>query len=168
MKSSNDKNLKWAISISDDSKDELGWCFSLSGVMDSFNTMDHFQLESYLKFNLGERFTVIPRLVHSSSRITAFLVQSNWSLQIIIAFLGPKVPGLLLVAEDGKRIFSLKINQNFHIYSIFLLYLHYADDKLFLNAIPNRSLLNQKRKMVKLRYASLCLKDAKGGSFHRG
>lgn len=78
-----DKNLKWAISISDDSKEELGWGLSLSGAIDSSNKMDHFQVESYLKFNMGERFTVRPGLVHvmdSSSRTTALLVRSNWSL----------------------------------------------------------------------------------------
>lgn len=83
MNRSSDKNLKWAISISDDSKHELGWGLSLSGAIDSSHKNDHFQVESYLKFNLGEGFAVRPGLVHvmdSNSRITAFLVRCNWSL----------------------------------------------------------------------------------------
>ncbi|KAK4804899.1 hypothetical protein SAY86_004716 [Trapa natans] len=83
MNRSSDKNLKWAISISDVSKHEHGWGLCLSGAIDSSNKVDHFQVESYLKFNLGERLTVRPGLVHvnnSNSRITAFLLQSNCSL----------------------------------------------------------------------------------------
>ncbi|KAK4795381.1 hypothetical protein SAY86_013375 [Trapa natans] len=82
MNRSSDKNLKWAISVSDDSKYELGWGLSLSGAADNSNKMDHFQVESYLKFNLGERLDVRPGIVHvmgNSSRITAFLLRSNWS-----------------------------------------------------------------------------------------
>ncbi|OWM80937.1 uncharacterized protein LOC116193070 [Punica granatum] len=83
MKSSDNKNMKWAIAVSDDSEDEFGWGLCLSGATEGSNRLNRFQVESYLKFNVGKRFTVKPGLVHvmdGSSRITALLVRSNWSL----------------------------------------------------------------------------------------
>ncbi|PRQ34812.1 hypothetical protein RchiOBHm_Chr5g0073211 [Rosa chinensis] len=83
MKKLNPRHLEWAVSVSDDSKDSVGWGISLNGMVGGPNSCDHFQMESYLKFNLSERFSVKPGIVHiidGNAKMTALMLRSNWSL----------------------------------------------------------------------------------------
>lgn len=82
-KNSNLKYLKWAVSVSDDSEDSFGWGIRFSGMNEGPNSFDHFQVESYLKLNLGKRFSVKPGVAFikdGNSRTTALMLRSNWSL----------------------------------------------------------------------------------------
>ncbi|XP_004294726.1 PREDICTED: uncharacterized protein LOC101294637 [Fragaria vesca subsp. vesca] len=83
MKKSNPRHLEWAVSVSDDSEDSVGWGISLNGMVGGPNSCDQFQIESYLKFNLSERFSVKPGVVQimdGNAKMTAFMLKSNWSL----------------------------------------------------------------------------------------
>ncbi|XP_050368334.1 uncharacterized protein LOC126786530 [Argentina anserina] len=83
MKKSNPRHVEWAVSVSDDSEDSVGWGMSLNGMLGGPNSCDHFQIESYLKFNLSERFSVKPGVVHimdGNTKMTALMLRSNWSL----------------------------------------------------------------------------------------
>ncbi|XP_056172953.1 uncharacterized protein LOC115675183 isoform X2 [Syzygium oleosum] len=82
MKRSNPKRVEWAVSLSDDCNDELGWGLSLSGTSEGQSRWDRFQAESYIKFNIGKKFNLRPGVVHvidGNARLTAFMVRSNWS-----------------------------------------------------------------------------------------
>ncbi|KAI6687671.1 hypothetical protein NL676_024499 [Syzygium grande] len=82
MKRSNPKRVDWAVSLSDDCNDELGWGLSLSGTSEGRSRWDRFQAESYIKFNMGKKFNLRPGVVHvidGNARLTAFMVRSNWS-----------------------------------------------------------------------------------------
>lgn len=83
MQKSNPERLQWAVNMSDDSEDSFGWGMSLSGMVGGPTNGDHFQAESYLKVNLGKRFSLKPGLAYiadGNSKITAFMLRSNWSL----------------------------------------------------------------------------------------
>ena len=83
MQKSNPECLQWAVNMSDDSEDSFGWGMSLSGMVGGPTSGDHFQAESYLKVNLGKRFSLKPGLAYiadGNSKITAFMLRSNWSL----------------------------------------------------------------------------------------
>lgn len=83
MKNSNLKYLKWAVSVSDDSEDSFGWGIRFSGMNEGPKSFDHFQVESYMKLNLGKRFSVKPGVAFikdGNSRTTALMLRSNWSL----------------------------------------------------------------------------------------
>lgn len=83
MQKSNPKCLQWAVTMSDDSEDSFGWGMSLSGILGGPTCRDHFQAESYLKLNLGKRFSLKPGLAYvadGNSRTTALMLQSNWSI----------------------------------------------------------------------------------------
>ncbi|GLU09893.1 hypothetical protein SLE2022_267280 [Rubroshorea leprosula] len=83
MKNSNPKNVRWAVNLSDISDDEFGWGMSLGGIIEGPKNWDHFQVESYLKFNMSKRFSLKPGLayvVDGNSRTMALMLRSNWSL----------------------------------------------------------------------------------------
>ncbi|CAG7899941.1 unnamed protein product [Brassica rapa] len=70
VQNSREKQVKWSVSITDKPEDEVGWGMSLGGV-----NHDRFQVESYLKFNIGHRFSLSPGLVYltnSKERTVAF------------------------------------------------------------------------------------------------
>lgn len=83
MNRSNPNCLHWAVSMSDDSEDSFGWGLSLSGIHGGQTSEEHFQAESYLKLNLGKRFSLKPGVAYiaaGNARIPAFMLRSNWSL----------------------------------------------------------------------------------------
>ncbi|KAI5353662.1 hypothetical protein L3X38_006556 [Prunus dulcis] len=83
MKQSNPRHLEWAVSVSDDSEDSVGWGMNLSGTLGGPNLWDRVQIESYMKLNLGKRFSVKPGIAHivdGNARMTALMLRSNWSL----------------------------------------------------------------------------------------
>ncbi|XP_062163149.1 uncharacterized protein LOC133870113 [Alnus glutinosa] len=83
MHKSNPKQLQWAVTVSDDSEDYLGWGLSLSGMIGDPTNRDRLQAESYLKLNLGKKFSLKPGLTYvadGNARLTAFMLRSNWSL----------------------------------------------------------------------------------------
>ncbi|CAL2233030.1 unnamed protein product [Prunus armeniaca] len=83
MKQSNPRHLEWAVSVSDDSEDSVGWGMNLSGILGGPNLWDRVQIESYMKLNLGKRFSVKPGIAHivdGNARMTALMLRSNWSL----------------------------------------------------------------------------------------
>lgn len=83
MHKSNPKHLQWAVTVSDDSEDSFGWGLSLSGMIGDPTNRDRLQAESYLKLNLGKKFSLKPGLTYvadGNARLTAFMLRSNWSL----------------------------------------------------------------------------------------
>ncbi|XWS26827.1 hypothetical protein CRYUN_Cryun26dG0063400 [Craigia yunnanensis] len=83
MKQANSKHLQWAVNLSDISEDVYGWGMSLGGIVEGPRNWDHFQVESYVKFNLGKRFSLKPGVayvVDGNSRTLALVLRSNWSL----------------------------------------------------------------------------------------
>ncbi|XVF34864.1 hypothetical protein REPUB_Repub18cG0095300 [Reevesia pubescens] len=83
MKQANRKHLQWAVNLSDISDDVFGWGMSLGGIVEGPRNWDHFQVESYVKFNLGRRFSLKPGVayvVDGNSRTLALVLRSNWSL----------------------------------------------------------------------------------------
>ncbi|KAI5402789.1 uncharacterized protein LOC127083834 [Lathyrus oleraceus] len=78
MNALNPKSVQWAVTLSDVYEDSFGWGMSLGGI-----GADHFQAESYLKFNMGDKFCLKPGLAFATdgnSRIGALMLRSNWSL----------------------------------------------------------------------------------------
>lgn len=83
MEKSNPKYLQWSLSMSDDSEDSLGWGMRFSGTIESPTNLDHFRVESYMKLNIGKRFSVKPGIAYimnGNSKVAAFMLRSNWSL----------------------------------------------------------------------------------------
>lgn len=83
LEKSNKRNLQWAFCFSDTPEDELGWGLSIGGSVQHRSTLDHFQLEAFLKFRLGERFNLQPGLVYATNNrcsVPALVFQSSWSL----------------------------------------------------------------------------------------
>ncbi|XP_013583510.1 PREDICTED: uncharacterized protein LOC106292461 isoform X2 [Brassica oleracea var. oleracea] len=83
IQKSREKEVKWSVSITDKPEDEVGWGMSVGGVLDGSRNHDLFQVESYLKFNIGNRFSLSPGLVYltnSNGRTVGFMLQSHWSL----------------------------------------------------------------------------------------
>lgn len=83
MEKSNPKYLQWAVSMSDDSEDYLGWGMRFSGMIESPTSLDHFRVESYMKLNFGKRFSVKPGIAYimnGNAKVAAFMLRSNWSL----------------------------------------------------------------------------------------
>lgn len=83
MKKSNPRHLEWAVTVSDDSDDSVGWGIGLNGMLGGPKSCDHFQIESYLKLNFSERFSVKPGIAHimdGNAKRTALMLRSNWSL----------------------------------------------------------------------------------------
>ncbi|VVA90946.1 unnamed protein product [Arabis nemorensis] len=83
MQNSREKQVKWSVSITDKPEDEVGWGMSVGGVVDGSRNHDRFHVESYLKFNIGNRFSLSPGLVYltnSNGRTIGLMLQSHWSL----------------------------------------------------------------------------------------
>ncbi|GAV56709.1 hypothetical protein CFOL_v3_00251 [Cephalotus follicularis] len=83
MKSTNPSHLHWAVNLSDDSEYDLGWGMSLGGMIEGTNGCNQFQIESYLKFNLGKRFSLKPGVAYvtyGNAKAFALMLRSNWSL----------------------------------------------------------------------------------------
>ncbi|XP_022755024.1 uncharacterized protein LOC111303194 [Durio zibethinus] len=83
MKQANPKHLQWAVNFSDFSEDAFGWGMSLGGIVEGPRNWDHFQVESYVKFNPSKRFSLKPGvayIVDGNSRTLALVLRSNWSL----------------------------------------------------------------------------------------
>ncbi|CAF2082549.1 unnamed protein product [Brassica napus] len=83
IQKSREKQVKWSVSITDKPEDEVGWGMSVGGVLDGSRNHDLFQVESFLKFNIGNRFSLSPGLVYlanSNGRTVGFMLQSHWSL----------------------------------------------------------------------------------------
>ncbi|KAF2310147.1 hypothetical protein GH714_006747 [Hevea brasiliensis] len=83
MNNSNSNPLQWAVNLFDDSEDESGWGMCVSGMMaEGSRKWTHLQAESYLKLNLGNKFSIKPGIayaVESNARIFALMLRSNWS-----------------------------------------------------------------------------------------
>ncbi|CAA7020838.1 unnamed protein product [Microthlaspi erraticum] len=83
VQNTSEKQVKWSVSITDKPEDEVGWGMSVGGVVDGSRNHDRFHVESYLKFNLGDRFSLSPGLVYhtkSNGRTIGLMLQSHWSL----------------------------------------------------------------------------------------
>ncbi|KAK9275358.1 hypothetical protein L1049_022622 [Liquidambar formosana] len=83
MKKSNPKYLQWGVTMSDSPENEFGWGLSFGGIIQGPTSWDHFQVEAFLKFNLGERFSLQPGLVYvmdGPSHIPALMFRSNCAL----------------------------------------------------------------------------------------
>ncbi|XP_012451389.1 uncharacterized protein LOC105773805 isoform X1 [Gossypium raimondii] len=82
MKQTNPKILQWAVNLSDTSEDVFGWGVSVGGVVEGPRNWDHFQVESYVKLNLGKRCSLKPGIayvVDGNSRTLALALRSNCS-----------------------------------------------------------------------------------------
>lgn len=83
MKRSNPRDLQWAVSIADTPDDEFGWGLSLGGLIRGPKSWDHFQVETFLNFNFGKRFSLQPALIYAmegSTQFPSLILRSNWSL----------------------------------------------------------------------------------------
>ncbi|CAN4080704.1 unnamed protein product [Withania somnifera] len=83
MKRSNPKYLQWAVSLSDTPEDDFGWGFSLGGLLQGPRNWDHFQVESFLNFNLGRKCKLQPGLLYvmdGTTQFPALTFRTNWSL----------------------------------------------------------------------------------------
>ncbi|PPD95974.1 hypothetical protein GOBAR_DD07005 [Gossypium barbadense] len=83
MKQTNPKILQWAVNLTDTSEDVFGWGVSVGGVVEGPRNWDHFQVESYVKLNLGKRCSLKPGIayvVDGNSRTLALALRSNCSL----------------------------------------------------------------------------------------
>lgn len=83
MNKLNPKAVQWAVTMSDISDYSIGWGMSLSGMIGDSASRDHFQAESYLKFNLGNKFCLKPGVAYvmdGNSKIAALMLRSDWSL----------------------------------------------------------------------------------------
>ncbi|MBA0747500.1 hypothetical protein Gogos_004411 [Gossypium gossypioides] len=82
MKQTNPKILQWAVNLSDTSEDVFGWGVSVGGFVEGPRNWDHFQVESYVKLNLGKRCSLKPGIayvVDGNSRTLALALRSNCS-----------------------------------------------------------------------------------------
>ncbi|GMJ07422.1 hypothetical protein like AT1G11320 [Hibiscus trionum] len=80
MKQANPRVLQWAVNLSDSSEDVFGWGASVGGVVEGPRNWDHYQIESYVKLNLGKRFSLKPGfayVVDGNSRTLALVLRSN-------------------------------------------------------------------------------------------
>ncbi|XVE70444.1 hypothetical protein DITRI_Ditri10aG0073200 [Diplodiscus trichospermus] len=83
IKQANPKHLQWAVNFSDISEDVFGWGMSLGGIVEGPGNCDHFQVESYVKFNPSKRFSLKPGvayIVDGNSRTLALVLRYNWTL----------------------------------------------------------------------------------------
>lgn len=83
LKNSDPKYLKWAVSMCDDADDSFGWGMRFSGMTEGPTNFDHFQVETFMKLNLGKRFSLKPGIAYimdGNARATALMLRSNWSL----------------------------------------------------------------------------------------
>ncbi|KAJ0113793.1 hypothetical protein Patl1_00569 [Pistacia atlantica] len=60
LQNSNYKHLRWAVTVSDNPQDDIGWGVSLSGI-EGPRGWDQYQFESFADLSLGKRFNLKPR-----------------------------------------------------------------------------------------------------------
>ncbi|KAK8682848.1 hypothetical protein V6N13_038930 [Hibiscus sabdariffa] len=80
MKQANPRVLQWAVNLSDSSEDVFGWGVNVGGFVEGPRNWDHYQIESYVKLNLGKRFSLKPGVayvVDGNSRTLALVLRSN-------------------------------------------------------------------------------------------
>ncbi|XP_039014606.1 uncharacterized protein LOC120144642 [Hibiscus syriacus] len=80
MKLANPRVLQWAVNLSDSSEDVFGWGVSVGGTVKGPRNWDHYQIESYVKLNLGKRFSLKPGVayvVDGNSRTLALVLRSD-------------------------------------------------------------------------------------------
>ncbi|XP_021692635.2 uncharacterized protein LOC110673760 [Hevea brasiliensis] len=66
MNKSNPKQLQWAVNLFNDSEDESGWGMFASGItVEGSNNWTHLQAESYLKLNMGNKFSITPGIEYA-------------------------------------------------------------------------------------------------------
>lgn len=83
MNKLNPQSVQFGVNLSDDSEDSLGWGMSLRRFIENSENEAHFQAESYLRFNMGNKFCLKPGVVlgtDGKSKIAALMLRSNWSL----------------------------------------------------------------------------------------
>ncbi|OIT01966.1 PREDICTED: uncharacterized protein LOC109226785 [Nicotiana attenuata] len=83
MKRSNPKYLQWAVNVSDTPEDDFGWGFSLGGLMQGPRSWEHFQVESFINFNLGKKCKLQPGLLYvrdGATQFPALMFRTSWSL----------------------------------------------------------------------------------------
>ncbi|KAH0863793.1 hypothetical protein HID58_081004, partial [Brassica napus] len=88
IQNSRGKQVKWSVSITDKPEDEVGWGMSIGS-----RNHDRFQVESYLKFNIGHGCSLSPGLVYltnSRERTVVMVVLVNtrcrFALLLLAAF----------------------------------------------------------------------------------
>ncbi|KAK7351766.1 hypothetical protein VNO77_11451 [Canavalia gladiata] len=77
------KFVQWAVSVSDVCEDSFGWGLTVSGMNGDSAGGSHFQVDTYLKYNIGNKFCLKPGLAlakDGNSNIAALMLRSNWSL----------------------------------------------------------------------------------------
>ncbi|WCJ35066.1 hypothetical protein M5689_016334 [Euphorbia peplus] len=82
MESSNSKQMRWAVSVFDDSEDETGWGMCVSGMVEGSSNWSRLQAESYLKLNLGEKLSIKPGIAYAmdgNANTFALMLRSSWS-----------------------------------------------------------------------------------------
>ncbi|MCD7447656.1 hypothetical protein HAX54_032275 [Datura stramonium] len=83
MKRSNPKYFQWAVTMSDTSEDDFGWGLSLGGLLQGPRNWDHFQVETFLNFNLGKKCKLQPGLLYvmdGATQFPALTFRTSWSL----------------------------------------------------------------------------------------
>ncbi|XP_021771053.1 uncharacterized protein LOC110735189 isoform X2 [Chenopodium quinoa] len=83
MKNDSPNHLQWSVSMSDFPEDEIGWGLSLGGTIQGPKRWDHFQVEAFLKFNLGKRLSLQPAFVYfmdGNKQTPALMLNSTWSI----------------------------------------------------------------------------------------
>ncbi|KAF3633648.1 putative acyl carrier protein 2, mitochondrial-like [Capsicum annuum] len=83
MKRSNPKHLQWGVTMSDTPEDDFGWGLSLGGLLQGPRNWDHFQVESFLNFNLGNKCKLQPGLLYvmdGATQFPALTFRTSWSL----------------------------------------------------------------------------------------
>ncbi|XP_031256179.1 uncharacterized protein LOC116114170, partial [Pistacia vera] len=82
MQNSNYKHLRWAVTVSDNPEDDIGWGVSLSGI-EGPRGWDQYQFESFADLSLGKRFNLKPGVayvVDGDAKTLALMLRCNWSL----------------------------------------------------------------------------------------
>ncbi|CAN4089940.1 unnamed protein product [Withania somnifera] len=83
MKRSNPKYLQWGVTMSDTPEDDFGWGLNLGGLLQGPRNWDHFQVESFLNFNLGKKCKLQPGFLYVMDGVTQFpalMFHISWSL----------------------------------------------------------------------------------------
>ncbi|KAK6791187.1 hypothetical protein RDI58_010268 [Solanum bulbocastanum] len=76
--------LQWAVTMSDTSEDDFGWGLSLGGLLRGSEKWNHFQVESFLNFNVGKKCKLQPGLLYvineGAPQFPALIFRTSWSL----------------------------------------------------------------------------------------
>lgn len=77
------EHLQWSVSMSDLPEDEMGWGLSLGGSTHGSRSLDDFQAEAFLKFNLSKKLSLQPGVIYfrdGINQISALTCRSTWSI----------------------------------------------------------------------------------------